>query len=226
MKISEAISRVRNIVKSVKEDAFLTDRFIYSLIKKYGYAVLQKEINIGGLRYSNLYTKLPYIELVDISTVEIPECFNVVIPTGCSIKRSKSRLPKTFSSSNGLMIRTVASLDYSKKYYFSHPEAFNHIMNISINKKWNKNGYFYIDSDDYLYIFNDDVKAVLVEGLFVDYTNFLSCDNKFQCQSATDFIAPFPDHLFAEIESYVLKELLMLIQIPSDNSDDSKSITR
>jgi len=33
--IGESISRVRNVLKAVKEDPFLTDRFIYSLIMKF-----------------------------------------------------------------------------------------------------------------------------------------------------------------------------------------------
>ena len=38
--IGEAISRVRNTLKAVKEDAFLTDRNIYFLLTKYGQTLL------------------------------------------------------------------------------------------------------------------------------------------------------------------------------------------
>ena len=40
--IEESISRIRNLVKAVKEDAFLTDRFIYSLIIKHANYVVRK----------------------------------------------------------------------------------------------------------------------------------------------------------------------------------------
>jgi len=227
MKIAETISRVRNIIKSVKEDAFLTDRFIYSLITKYGYKVLQKEIMLGGMRYSNLYVKIPFVELQEIDKVQVDDCFQTIIYSGCNIMKSKYPLPKTFTLDNGPMIRTVASIDYSKKYYFAHPETYNQIMNVTVNKKWNKNGYYYIDNENYIYVYNDNVNAVLVEGLFLDYSGFISCNNKYQCISADDFIAPFNDYMFAEIESYVLKELSMLLQIPPDqNIDDNKSLTR
>ena len=33
--IGETVSRVRNTLKAVKEDAFLTDRFIYSVVSKF-----------------------------------------------------------------------------------------------------------------------------------------------------------------------------------------------
>ena len=33
--IGYTVSRVRNTLKAVKEDAFLTDRFIYSVVSKF-----------------------------------------------------------------------------------------------------------------------------------------------------------------------------------------------
>jgi len=43
--IGEAISRVRNTLKAVKEDPFLTDRNIYFLITKYGKTLIKREDN-------------------------------------------------------------------------------------------------------------------------------------------------------------------------------------
>ena len=43
--IGEAISRVRNTLKAVKEDAFLTDRTIYYSMIKYGQTLLKREDN-------------------------------------------------------------------------------------------------------------------------------------------------------------------------------------
>ena len=43
--IGESISRVRNALKAVKEDAFLTDRQIYFVISKYGKTLLKREDN-------------------------------------------------------------------------------------------------------------------------------------------------------------------------------------
>ena len=43
MKARIAISRVRNVMKAVKEDAFTTDRFIYSLITKYADTLIKRD---------------------------------------------------------------------------------------------------------------------------------------------------------------------------------------
>jgi len=227
MKISETISRIRNLFKSVKEDAFLTDRFIYSIITKHGYRLLQREITTGGLRYSNIFTKLSCVDLQEVDKIDDSCCLGFDLVSGCRIMKSKYPLPKVVSIDFGPMIRMVTSLDYSKKYYYAHPETFNQTMTMSVNRRWNKQGYYYIDSNNYLYLFNDDNVGVIVEGLFYDYTNYVSCNNKLSCVDAQDFIAPFPDHMYAEIEGNVIKELSLLLQIPIDNSiDDNKSITR
>jgi hypothetical protein len=43
--IGEAVSRVRNTLKAVKEDPFLTDRTIYYALTKYGQTLLKREDN-------------------------------------------------------------------------------------------------------------------------------------------------------------------------------------
>ena len=69
--IGEAISRVRNTLKAVKEDAFLTDRTIYYSMIKYGQTLLKREDNQFRLmKISSIFNVLPYIELIDVDKVE------------------------------------------------------------------------------------------------------------------------------------------------------------
>ena len=48
--VGEATSRVRNILKAVKEDPFLTDRFLYSLIMKYAKTLIRRQENEGKIK--------------------------------------------------------------------------------------------------------------------------------------------------------------------------------
>ena len=60
--MAEAISRVRNTLKAVKDDAFLTDRSIYFSILKYGKTLLKREDNQNRLmKMSSLFTTLSYV---------------------------------------------------------------------------------------------------------------------------------------------------------------------
>ena len=69
--IGEAISRVRNTLKAVKEDPFLTDRTIYFALTKYGQTLLKREDNQFRLmKISSIFKLLPYVELIDVDKVE------------------------------------------------------------------------------------------------------------------------------------------------------------
>jgi hypothetical protein len=85
--IGEAISRVRNALKAVKEDAFLTDRTIYFALIKYAKTLIKREDNQFRLmKMSQIFQVLPYIELIDVDRVEAG-CIGVY--SECYFKRSK-----------------------------------------------------------------------------------------------------------------------------------------
>ena len=65
--IGDSISRVRNVLKAVKEDPFLTDRFIYSIILKYGKTLLKRQDDLKQImKYQSLFEVLPCVELIEI----------------------------------------------------------------------------------------------------------------------------------------------------------------
>ena len=84
--VGEAISRVRNAIKAVIEDAFFTDRQIYFVISKYAKTFIKREDNqMRLMRMSSLFKALPYVELIDVDKVEAG-CIGVY--SGCYFKRS------------------------------------------------------------------------------------------------------------------------------------------
>ena len=65
--IGESISRVRNVLKTVKEDPFMTDRFIYSLIMKYAKTFIKRESMSGEIyKYRNLFKEIPCLDLIEV----------------------------------------------------------------------------------------------------------------------------------------------------------------
>jgi len=59
--IGESVSRVRNTLKAVKEDPFLTDRAIYYCILKYAKTLIKREDNqMRLMRMSSIFSVLPY----------------------------------------------------------------------------------------------------------------------------------------------------------------------
>lgn len=57
--IGDAVSRMRNVLKAVKEDPFLTDRFIYSVLSKYSKMLIRRQDNENKImRFQSLFEPL------------------------------------------------------------------------------------------------------------------------------------------------------------------------
>jgi hypothetical protein len=46
------------------------------------------------------------------------------------------------------------------------------------------------------------------------------------CLIRQDNPLPFPEYLFSEVEQFVVKELTMTMQVPTDGPDDSQNALR
>lgn len=218
--IGEAISRVRNTLKAVKEDPFLTDRVIYSSLIKYGQTLLKREDNQFKLmKISSIFQVLPYIELIDVDKVEAG-CIGVY--SGCYFKRSKEKLPTILDGAMGPIIRTTSSIDGSIEMFRTDPGTW-----VSMTKtttfKYNTRKYFWY-LNGYVYCPNIDWDAIRMEAIFQGVTD--PCDPKQECEIAQDKPLTIPEYLFSEVEQFVIKELSMSMQVPADDADDSQNSLR
>lgn len=224
--VGESISRVRNILKAVKEDPFLTDRFIYSLIVKHSKTSIKREAAVNNIyKYTNLFKDIPCIDLIDVDVVEA--CCTG-IKTGCTIKRTKDKLPDLLETDSGPIFRSVTTLDYSKQLTETYPGLYSN-MTKSTNFKYNKNKYFWY-LNGYLYIPNVEWEGIRVQVIpDGDISNFI-CDSeealKEACLIKQDGEFAIPEHMFAEIEGLTVQEILTAGQIPSDGADDSQNVMR
>lgn len=217
--IGEAVSRVRNALKAVKEDPFLTDRTIYYALTKYGQTLLKREDNQFRLmKISSIFKVLPYIELIDVDKVEAG-CIGVY--SGCYFKRSKEKLPTIFDGALGPIIRTVSSIDGTIEMFRTDPGTWVSITK-STTFKYNTRKYFWY-LNGYLYAPNIDWDAVRMEAVFEGKVDACDVD---PCLVRQDDPLPFPEYLFSEVEQFVIKELTMAMQIPTDGPDDSQNVLR
>lgn len=222
--IGDATSRVRNVIKGVKEDAFITDRFIYRLIWKYAKTLIKREDTMNDIyKYTSLFSEIPCVDLIDVDKVDA--CCTGV-KTGCTIKRTRERVPKLLETSDGPIIREASSLDYSVSLTRTYPSVYTN-MTKTTNFKYNKSKYYWY-LDGYIYIPDVEWESMRLQGIFEDDTTEFVCNNDPDdaCRSEQDRNLPIPEHLFSEIEQFVLKEILTAGQIPSDGADDSQNIMR
>jgi hypothetical protein len=208
--IGESISRVRNALKAVKEDAFLTDRTIFFALTKYAQTLIKREDNQFKLmKISSIFQVLPYIELIDVDKVEAG-CIGVY--SGCYFKRSKNKIPSILNGAFGPVIRTVSSIDGTIELYRTEPGIWLS-MTKTTTWKYNRNLYFWY-LDDYLYFPNLDWEAIRMEAIFDGYVESCSSD---PCELRQDMPLSIPAYLFSEVEQYTVKELSMSLQIPPDD---------
>ena len=221
--IGDTTSRVRNVLKAVKEDPFLTDRFLYSLIMKYAKLLLRRQENEGKImNYRSLFKTIPCVELIDVDRIEA--CC-IGIKTGCTFKRTKEKLPKFLEGNTGPIIRQVTTIDQSKRLEQTFANSYANLSK-STYFKYNKKKYFWL-IDDYMYIPDVDWESVRIEATFDESIESLICSNDPQeCVREQDRVLAVPDYLFAEIEQMVLQELMPSLQIPSDGSDDAQNVMR
>lgn len=217
--IGQAISRVRNTLKAVKEDPFLTDRTIHSALLKYGQTLIKREDNQYRLmRMSQIFKVLPYVELIDVDKVEAG-CTGVY--SECYFKRSKDKLPTILDGMFGPLIRTVSSIDGTIEMFRTEPGTWASITK-STTFKYNKRPYFWF-LNGYLYVPNVDWDAVRIEAIFDGQLE--TCDTD-PCLIRQEEPFVFPEYLFSEMEQYVVKELTMTMSIPTDGPDDGQNALR
>jgi len=217
--VGEAISRVRNTLKAVKEDAFLTDRVIYYSIMKYAKALIKREDNQFRLmKISSIFKVLPYIEMIDVDKVEAG-CIGVY--SGCYFKRSKEKLPSILDGMFGPIIRTTSSIDGSIEMFRTDPGTWVSMTRTTTFKYNNKKYFWYLNG--YLYAPNIDWEAIRMEAIFEGTLD--TCEPT-ECELIQDTQLAIPEYLFAEVEQFVIKELTMAMQVPTDGADDSQNILR
>lgn len=210
--INETVSRIRNNIKAVKQDAFITDRYLYSLILKYGRAYIKQQDTIKKLlRLGSLFRTIPCMDLVEINRVEA--CCGSV-GSDCLFKRTSDKIPNVMEADFGPIFRTVSSVDGSIEIFPTTPSTYTSMTKVS-SFKYNKNQYYWF-LNGYLYFPNLEWDQVMVDGIFEGDLSVFSCDDKDKCQYRQNQPTPIPDFLFAEVEKNVLQDLGFMIEAPQD----------
>lgn len=219
--VGDSISRVRNVLKAVKEDPFMTDRLIASIIMKYAKLLIKRQDDQNRImRFQGLFEVLPCVELIEVDKVEA--CCSG-IKSKCIIKRTKDRLPQVLEGSYGPLFRSIASIDGVEELVMTYPSTFT-AMTKTKNFKYNTTKYYWF-LDGHLYFPNIEWDAIRVEAIWDGDVDYLQCEPD-TCIPIQEQPMRIPEYLFAEIEQMALKELLTSGQVPSDGADNQQNILR
>lgn len=219
--INDIVSRIRVQLKATHQDAFMTDRMIYTFVLKNAKFLMKREDSKNKLlAFSSVIQTMDFVELIEVDKVEA--CCTG-IRSDCTIKRTKDKLPVFLEGYFGPLIRTIASLDGSVELQPVLPSTYTHIIN-SKNFRFNKTKYYWF-VDDYLYFPNLEWDAVRIEGIFEDDISAWTCEED-ACLIRQNQTFNVPDYLLAEMEAQVIKDLSILYQLTPDLQNDKQNIVR
>jgi hypothetical protein len=215
--VGESISRVRSLIKGLTQDAFITDRLLFSLITKAAKFYLKRQDSLNQLlKYNSIFKTLPCVELIEIDKVEA--CCDV--QSGVIIKRTREKLPNLMEGTYGPLLRSVISVDGSFFVYKTDPAQYT-AMTKTTKFRYNKTKYFWY-LNGYLYFPNVEWDAAKVEGIFEDDVTLFTCDENSQCSIRQDQQLALPEYLFMEIEQQVVSGFFTTAQMPADSAQDDK----
>ena len=223
--IGEVVSRVRNQMKAVRQDAFLTDRFIYSVIGKHAKWLMKREDSKSNImKFNSIMQTLDKVELIEIDRIEAG-CIN--LSTNVKVMRTRNPIPLFMQGYWGPLIRQITSVDAQIDFQPITPTQYT-ILSQSKNFRFNKTNYYWYLNDN-LYFPDISWQYVRIEGVFEDDIAAYKCSdckNNFNCLARQDQNFNVPDYLFGEIETNVLKDLSVMVQFPTDDTHDNKNISR
>jgi len=213
-KIAEVVSRIRGQVKAESQDAFVTDRYIYSLVQKFSQVLMRRQDSVNKLmKFNSIWKSLPYVELIEVDKVEA-QCSG--IKSDCTFMRTKHELPNMIEGFWGPLIRTVSSIDGSEVLQPTQPSIYL-AMSKTTSFRYNKIKYFWF-IDNHLYFPNLEWEAVKIEAVFDSDISNWQCDNK--CIPYYEQDVNIPEFLLAEVEAQVLNIMTAGLKIPSDDADN------
>jgi hypothetical protein len=220
--IGDIVSRIRQITKTEVQDAFVTDRMIYSLVMKFAKTFMKRKENADKLtKFNSVWQTLPFVELIEVDKVEA-ECSG--IQSGCTIMRTKEKLPVFMEGYWGPLVRTVSSIDGSVELQPTMPGTYTS-MTKTTSFKYNNTKYFWW-LNNYMYFPNISWEAVKIEGIFEGDVSEWNCEEKDNCKAR--YLQPIyiPEFLFSEIEEHVIKSLSITAKLLQDDADNKINIFR
>ena len=220
--IGETISRLRGQLKAEVQDSFMTDRYIYSLIKKFAQLYMRRQDNVNKLmKFNSVWQELKYVDLIEVDKVEA-QC--VGIASGCTIKRTSKKLPTFMEGYWGPLIRTVSSIDGSIEIQPTQPGTYTSMSKTTTFKYNNSKYYWFLDG--YIYHPNVSWDAIKLEGVFEEDISKWTCDTEDDCKPRYLQNLYIPEFLFAEIETQIFQTLINTMKIPAEDSDNKQNINR
>jgi len=218
--IGDVLSRLRGTIKAVRQDAFLTDRALYSMYKKYAATAIKRLDEKKRLTaFASIFETLDKVDLREMDKVEASQC--TFVPRSYStIRVTCQPIPVFTEGIYGPMIRSITSLDGNTILKLTTPDEYNYISK-SKDFKFNDQKYcWYLN--DLIYFPNIDWPAVRMEAMCEEDISQFKCNYDTKCKPRQYHSLNVPDFILEEIENSILmKDFKFQLAAPEDDKHDN-----
>lgn len=210
MKNREIISDVRNSLRSVNLDDWISGKFIWFKLKGFAALFIKREADDKRLfRYTELFTTIKCLKMVEEDLIQ---CCDIRIPSCKKIMISKKKLPEIYSTRYGYLMN-ITSVDYEKDYIFTTPQQFKYTHSREFNDKSKR--YFWLENGHIIIPIISETQAgpvrVTVKAMFPNKAEVLKLD---ECSESNDcirfldqdFVAP--EHLLQDIKNATIIDII------------------
>lgn len=220
--IGQVTSRLRNTIKAVRQDSFITDKYLYSIFRKYATLIIRRADDKGRIMpFSSIFETLDWVELIECDYIEAG-CMG--LKSYRTFRRTKGTIPVFTEGKYGPMVRSITSLDGSVSFQLTNLDNYV-LLSKQQNFRFNKTHYcWYLN--DHLYFPDVPYPAIRIEGMFEEDISAYKCCYDDKCKPRQGQSLNVPDYMLADVEKLVLQELGVSLSIPSDKDHDNISITR
>lgn len=210
----QAISEVINDLRINNIDEYVPKQYIYYKLVSYTDSLTKRDSDNRRLfNHRYLFKTIPCLNLV---TVENDCCEE--LPSDIMFKRTEKEIPQMLSTiyKSQITIRTV--LGYGGyQFVQTTPKQYANIVRRPYN---DPTVVYYWLSDKYIYFPNTTLEAVTVEGAFTDVLSYIKLLNSDECIRVLDMDFICPDYLYSDVKSLSVKDIMMSLQRPKDESLD------
>lgn len=227
MILSEIIQRIQSLYsKGVQsDDVRLSDRHIYNKILTVRSKLISQQAKKRQKISQWNYQTINCAEIIKAPIFECP----CIPPVGCSIYRTKNKIPEPLTDLNNHLIQSVTSLDGTT--IFSEI-TWNEKKYKSSNKYTSNKPDFFV-RNDYIYITASSLftGVISITGLFEDpfevikFEAFCECEDCDPCLSPLDINFPIDNDSIDTLIEMCVNELIVLFsqnkEDKTNNSSDS-----
>lgn len=228
MKLDDLIQRVQSLYSKglQSDDSRLSSRHIYNKFLTVRPKLLTQQANKKQQISSWNYQTIPCIELIEVPSHECP----CVPPFGCSVLRSRFKIPNVLTSIFGTLISSVTTINRGIKI---DEMSFNGASYQKGNKYTSKKINFFIHQQ-YLYITTPaELKAVSMTAVFEDpikvtlFAGLCECCDCVDCTDYKEMEFPIDNDLIEPMIELTNLELIEAFRYAqedtrNDSSDDQE----